>query len=550
MENKEPEVIIENEQDNLLDKFETPSASSPAKKKKSSSAKLLIIALAAALALGGVLCFLLFAPQSSEVTDKASDGTSVKTGLNSNKEWQANVKLDKNGKVKQNGGGSLLEKVPAEISRIELQNSGGNITIKSYTPKTKTKETDPETGETVEKTSETEYTIVGFEKLDLQSGVPDEIANACSTLEFSSISDPDASSHLADYGFDKPRAVAKVFFNDDSTAVIKVGNDAPQRLGTYVMFGSGNEVFLCDTEKTKTLLFTINDLVSLTVNKSADDAASSDFKTLTINDVTLKPNKDIDYVQNQYVLDDGSFADDTEASQVSGAVRGLYAESVAAVNPSADQLKKLGLSSPKARIKAEYSDTIVSLIASKPDSKGKCHLMETDGNIVYTIASASIPWVSTSRDKLTSDYLLNVKLSGLSKMTVTASGKTYNFDVKTTVTKTTDDDGEETDTTDTKIKFNGKELDSGYFQTFFDNCSMLKYEKGAVKNSGSSNPLTIKYTYSKSRKPDTIVFTKSGSSYIAIINGKATGFVYRSYVENLVKQAATVSKDKEVKSFW
>lgn len=34
MENKEPEVIIENEQDNLLDKFETPSASSPAKKKK------------------------------------------------------------------------------------------------------------------------------------------------------------------------------------------------------------------------------------------------------------------------------------------------------------------------------------------------------------------------------------------------------------------------------------------------------------------------------------------------------------------------------------
>ena len=549
MENKEPEIIIENETDNLLDKFETPTSSAKPAKKKKSGAKALIISLIAALVLGGVVCLLIFLPQNNEITDKLSDGTSVKTGVNSNKEWQAEVKTDKNGKIKVNGSGSFFSKVPADITKMELKNSGGNLTINANTKKTKTKETDPKTGETTEETGETEYTIVGFETLELQTGAPDEVANACSNLEFKSVSDADASDHLADYGLDSPKAEAKVYFSDGTTATFKIGNDAPQNLGTYVMFGSGKEVYLCEKDAVKPFSFKITDLISLTINNSASDESSGEFKSLKLNDISISQNKEKDCIQNTYVLDDGKFADDNEASQVTGAIRGLYAESVEAVNPDSEQLKKLGLSSPKAHIKAVYPDIIVDLIASKPDSKGKCFLMETEGNIVYKIASASIPWVKTSREKLTSKYVLNANLSGLSKMSVTADGKTTDFDIKTTVSKTTDDKGEETESTETVAKYKGKELDQGYFQTFFDNASMLKYEEANV-NAGGTPKLTIKYTYSKSRKADTLTFRKSGNAYAAYLNGKAIGTVYRSYIEQLCNQPDQIIKDKEVKSFW
>lgn len=552
MENKEAEVIIEQEDkgySDLLDKFETPQTVSKKKNKRSAGFLALIISLICAAALGGVLCFLLFAPQSGDISANESDSGNIKTGVNDNKEWQADVKVDKKGNIKNNGSGDFLEKVPSDIKKIELENSGGKLTITSYTPKTKTTETDPETGEAVEKTDTTEYTVVGFEDLELQSGVADEIANACTNLTFESISDKDATDHLSDYGLDKPKAVAKVYFSDDTTATFKVGNNAPQNLGTYVLFGSKNTVYLCDKETVENLLLTITDLASLTINSSADDADNSSFTSVKLNDITIKPSKFTDQIQNTYTLDDGSFADENEASQIAGAIRGLYAESVAAVNPTADQLKKFGLTSPKAHIIAKYPDTTVDLIASKPNSSGVCHLMETDGKLVYTISSASIPWVSTTREKLTSRYLLNVKLSGLKGLSATANNGTYDFKIKTTVTKTTDDEGEESESTNTVTKYKNTEIDEGCFETFLNNLSLLKFDSSNKKPSGSP-ALTVKYTYAKNRSADTIRFYKNGSDYLATINNTPVGTVYRSYIEKLRTQPARVAVDKEVKSFW
>ncbi|MEE3333521.1 MAG: DUF4340 domain-containing protein [Ruminococcus sp.] len=551
MENKEPEVIIEDKDyDSLLDKFENPTTSKPPKKKKSTGIKALIIAILCAVVLGTVVCLLIFVPQSSEITDSAKDGEAVKTGLNDKKEWQANVKTDKKGKINTNAGGQFTEKVPADIKTIELENNGGKLSIKSYTPTKKTKETDPETGDPVEKSEATEYTVVGYEDMALQSGVADEIASACSTLEFTKIVDKNGSSHLSDYGLDKPKAIAKVTYTDNTTATIKVGNAAPQNLGTYVMFGSGMEVFLCNSDSTKALLFTLCDLASLTINEAASDNDKNEFKYVTVNGVTMKPSKYTDQIENKYVLDDGSFADENEASLVSGAIRGLYATGVAAVNPTAAQISDFGLKNPKASIKADYPDIDVELIASKADKKGDCYLMEKDGKIVYKIASTSLPWLNTNREKLTDKYILHVKLSGLKGMQVESNGKKYDFDVKTTVTKTTDSEGEESESTNTVTKYMGNEIDEGYFETFLNNVSMLKYEKGKIKNSGTNCPLKIKYTYEKNRPADTLAFTKSGNQYVAILNGKAIGFVYRSYVEKLIDQPGKVAVDKEVKSFW
>ncbi len=557
LKNTEAVVENDNELDDIFEKFDAPKETSSASKKKNSHIKALIIAVIAAVVLVGAGALLIFVPNGETTSAELKGSAEVKNNVKNNVH-EVSVKTDSNGKIKENGSGSLINKVPSDISKIHVKNNTDTYTITSYTPKKKTKETDPETGKAKEKTDATVYTLVGYEKFKLQDGVADEIANACSTLSFSSVSAEDAGSNLADFGLDKPRAVVTVTYNDKTKSVFKVGKDAAQNLGTYVMFGSGKSVFLCDKDTVSKFLYGINKYISLTINENASDNNAGEYKTLTISgsnfsrSITMKPNSDTKHISAANIITSpvNTYADDTEASTVTGAIRGLYAQSVAAVNPSSSKLSGFGLSSPYAKISAKYSDTTVSLIASKPDSKGDCYLMKNGGKVVYKIASSSIPWVSTSEKKLISNYVLNPELSGLKKMSVSFSGKTYDFNIKTTETKTTDDSGEETSTTDTVTSYENEKLDEGNFETFFKNAAMLtKAEKNGPAVSGTP-ALTIKYSYSGGRSADTVMFFKSGSKYIASVNSKSVGTVYSNYIEKLITQTPQVAKDKEIKTFW
>ena len=413
MSNKNEEIssVVDNDKelDDILDKFETPEVSKASTKKKNGHIKGLVVVIAVAVALAGVGAALLFAPKEdakTEIKGPAAVKNEVKDNVH-----EVEIKTDSNGKIKENGKGNLIEKVPADITKIKINNNRGDYEISSYTPKTKTNETDPTTGKVKEKTDATIYKIIGYEDFKLQDGVADEVANACSTLEFTSVSAENAADNLKDFGLDKPRATVTVTYTDKTKSVFKVGNDAAQNLGTYVMFGSGKTVFLCDKEKVSKFLLGINDYISHTINESASDASTSEFKTLTLSgskfsrSVTLKPNPDTKHVTaaNIMVFPIQTYADDSEASTVTGAVRGLMAKSVAKVNPSSSDLSNYGLANPYAKLHAEYSDITVNLLASNPNSKGDCFLMKDGGKVVYIIASASIPWVNTTEKKLISN---------------------------------------------------------------------------------------------------------------------------------------------------
>ena len=560
MSNKNEEIssVVDNDKelDDILDKFETPEVSKASTKKKNGHIKGLVVVIAVAVALAGVGAALLFAPKEdakTEIKGPAAVKNEVKDNVH-----EVEIKTDSNGKIKENGKGNLIEKVPADITKIKINNNRGDYEISSYTPKTKTNETDPTTGKVKEKTDATIYKIIGYEDFKLQDGVADEVANACSTLEFTSVSAENAADNLKDFGLDKPRATVTVTYTDKTKSVFKVGNDAAQNLGTYVMFGSGKTVFLCDKEKVSKFLLGINDYISHTINESASDASTSEFKTLTLSgskfsrSVTLKPNPDTKHVTaaNIMVFPIQTYADDSEASTVTGAVRGLMAKSVAKVNPSSSDLSNYGLANPYAKLHAEYSDITVNLLASNPNSKGDCFLMKDGGKVVYIIASASIPWVNTTEKKLISNYVFNPELSGLKNMSVSFKGKNYDFNIKTTTVKTTDDKGEENSTTETTTKYKGKNLDEGNFETFYKNVTLLtKAEKGNPSASGTP-ALTVKYTYSGSRTPDTVAFYKSGAKYIATVNSKSVGTVYANYIEKIISQTPQVAEDKEVKTFW
>lgn len=500
--------------------------------------KILIIISAAAVLLTGLMLLLIFMPKSNSQNGAATfdEGIDMSTSVDSNGVHQAKINTDENGNIKNNSYGTLIEYVPADISSIHIENSKGTLDITSETPK----------GEA------TVYTVKGCEASELQPGIADAIASAVSQIDFSEVVTLD-KSRAKEFGFDKPRATATVTYNDKTKAVIILGNNAPAGAATFLKFGDGDAVYLVEASSVSALDYGLTDLISLSINDTAANTNNAAASSITLSGsafgdtIELVPNTDGKVSASYKITTPNSgYASETESSLVEGAIRGLYAESVKMVNPSSAQISELGLSSPYAKIKAVYPDATVEIYASKPDSQGKVNLMLKNGSAIYTMDSTKLPWVTTSYEKLRSEYVLYPKLTALSSMSINDGKKTYVFDLASREVKATDNQGSETTSTTTTVKYGKKEIELSYFSTMLQNISMTKLADIKSESAGGTPVLSVTYTYA-SGGSDKVEFYSTGSNrYVASVNGVSVGHVYTAGINKILEQPAKVSENKQV----
>lgn len=506
--------------------------------------KILIIVAIAAVLLAGIMLLLIFLPDGEDQDGTASYDEGVEMSVSTDEKGvhQAVIATDKNGNIDNNSYGTLMEYVPAEISKIHVENTSGTLDITSYTPVNEDGETDT-----------TQYTLVGYEDFELQTGMADDIANDAAQLDFSKVITLDKNKS-SDYGFDNPAATVTVTYTDKTKAVIIVGDNAPQNKGTYVKFGDGDAIYFVETDAVDSFSYSLTDMMSLTVNSSADDSDSSQASSIELSGdnfsekVVLKPNTNTDnsasYLMTKPIE---CYAGETGTSKVEGAIRGLFAESVKAVNPSDSQLKKLGLSSPHAQIKAVYPDTTVNLICSKPDGDGYVYLMEKGGKVVYRMASSNLAWSTVTYEELLSEYVLNPKMTALSGMSVNNGKKTYEFKLSSKEVTTTDNEGSETTSTTTTVQYGKEEIELGYFTTFYQNITLTERVDATAESVSSEPVFSVTYSYASGNSSDTVSFYKtSGNRYLATLNGSAVGHVYQSGINKLVKQTEEIAKNNQV----
>lgn len=509
--------------------------------------KIFIIAAVAAVLLIGLMLLLIFLPKGdSEGTATYDEGVKMSVSVDENGVHQAKIITDKNGNIENNSYGTLMEYVPADISTVHVENSKGTLDVVSYTPKDKEG-----------KTEATQYTIKGYEDFELQSGIADEIASDASQIDFSKVITLDKNKS-SEYGFDKPRATVTVTYTDKTKAVIYVGNDAPQSAGTYIKFGNSDTVYLVATDSVSAFDYGLTDLISLTINDSASDSDNSQASSITLSgsnfskNIVLAPNTD-GKVSASYKITSPieGYASESESSLVEGAIRGLYAESVKMVNPSSSQLSELGLSSPYAEVKAVYPDATVDIVSSKPDGKGKVNVMEKGGNVVYVMTSEKLPWVTTSYEKLVSEYVLNPKMTALSGVSINDGKKTYDFSLSSKEVTTTDNEGSETTSTTTTVQYNKKEIDLSYFSTLFQNIAYTQLADHDCESAGGTPVLSITYTYSSDKSSDTVSFYETGANrYVASLNGTSVGHVHKSTINKVAGQVAEVASNKQIDSVF
>ncbi len=485
--------------------------------------KIIIGVAIAAVVLVGVMLLLIFLPKGGETDGDAAsidEGASITLSTDDKGVHQAAVARNSKGEVENNSYGTLMNYVPADISRIHIENTKGTVDVLSKTPE----------GEA------TVYTVEGYEDFELQAGIPDQIASAAASLSFTLVAGKDDGKNSAEYGFDSARSVATVTYNDGTKAIITVGSDAPQEAGTYIKFGDGEDIYVVDTEVVSVFDFGLTDLMTLTINSAAETGDNNQASSITVSGanfpetIELVPNNS-EKVNASYKLTSPieGYANEKESSLIEGGIRGLYADSVVMVNPSDSQLSSLGLSTPYARVKAVYPDETVELICSKPDQSGNICLMTAGGKVVYTLSASKAPWSETSYEKLVSEYALYPRMVSLSNMTITSGGNDYSFDLSSREVLTTDDDGEETKSTTTAVYFKGDEIQLENFSPLYNDASLIELADAGTGSFSGEPEFKITYTYAEDGSTDMIEFYPSDNNrYLAVLNGRVEGHARKS----------------------
>ena len=482
-------------------------------------------------------------------------GIDMETFVHEDGLHDATIKTNDKGEIENNSYGTLLEYIPRKINKIVIKNQDGDFTIKAEHPVDKDGKTLPSV-----------YTIEGYEDFTLTDELTNNIATTVSIVKFAKVADL-GGKKASDYGFDNPRAEATVYFNDDTYAIIRVGDDAPDTEHCFIQFGDSKNVYVAAKSDVKALLIGFHDLFNRGLNSDHTSVADDSFDKIILGGTHLKEEivlvKNEDYydtsnkktfLQNTYILEShGNLpANNLEGSKIVGSIKAPTAESVVCVNPTDKDLEKYGLKTPYATVKTNYINSEetydaqgnkvtnnevvlkVSLLASDVNSEGMVYMMEEGGTLVYRISALSAPWATTTLDSLYSEYVFYPNYEGVESVEVTANSKTYKFVMTYDGT--------------VKVSLNGKSLDADQYWILYQDIVFIENEGQDTTSASTGDILKIKYNYVGSRASDTVVYSTTDSQkVIATVNSRKVGYAYKTYLTSLVSNIEDFANGKEIK---
>lgn len=513
-------------------------ADAPKKQRLSARAIVLIIAIVAVAAL--IITVVVTANQKPKpVTEEELPQKPVEmaTTVDEKGEHHVEISTDEEGEIAQNGYGELVSYVPAQISKIEVENTAGSFVVNSTTPEGQA----------------TVYTITGFEGYELRAGMADAVANDAARLSFTTVAA--VGGNMADFGLDKPRATVKVTYTDNTSAVFRVGNEADGGVGTYAALGDDNNVFLVANDAVDSFLYSVLDMISYEITPKAESVENDSFSVIEISGshysdpITLVPNTE-EAFKASYKLTKPyeMFADNVEGNDISGSIRDLYAESVVCVNPSDGQLSSFGVKDPYAKVHAVYPDTEITLCCSAPGDDGLVNLYNPDKGIIYTMHHSSLGWAQTSIDKLLPKTVVELNKDVIAKIVVTSGGKEYAIDLSHSTENAINENGDEEQVAAMEAKMDGKKIPEENFLVFFQNFNAMN-NLGSVSKAGDKIVYQWKISYTNGRADDVIAIYEAGEKgCAAALNGMIIGSVTKSHVSALQQDIIDMAAGKTPKS--
>lgn len=499
----------------------------------------IVATLAAAVVLAGAVTALLLTQPAAEEDDTSSASSTSST-----------VSIP------------LISREKADVESVHVKNASGEYTIlaRTETVSASSSSGSEESGEEKEPTTTTTFYVEGIDE-ELQN--TSNVGSAASygyTLSASSEIGNAEDLELADFGLEEPVAVVTTTFTDGTEETYSVGNESPVT-GTYVLYKDKVYAAGVGTYVDKTSLDFVNTTVLSITPPEDTDSSDSSSSTANSNDftrfvftgknfpeeVTITPYDGLTAsyrMTTPYVVNVATNA----ISDVMNGVESLTADSVAAVNPTDEELEKFGLKDPTVKLKFTVNGQSYTLMSGALDGTDRYFML--DGvDVVYKAADSTIAgWSNVTLFDLRDSFVWLQNIADVTKMTVKTPSSTEVFDLERTV-------NEESSTEDQTIYeysvtgTDGQELTyQGMFTDYYQTIIGIQLLDEEAKTEVSGDPmLEVTYEFYEGGDPVTVRYYADGSRRcIAEVDGQIVGVVTRQVVQTAIDNTAVALENKSV----
>lgn len=442
---------------------------------------------------------------------------------------------------------TLIEQVSSNIEQITVKNSGGEYTLLVYNAQVENSvESNGETS--IETTTETVYTMQGYEDYFVDKENVDSLAYDCSNL-FSSKTINSKNNSDSDYGLDKPRAVVSVRFSDGSTKTVKVGNNAPGDEGVYVRMGDEDKIYLVAVDSVESMLIEKLQMFDKTILQELDD--NETLSRLSISGSGRETplsieNNSFSIISEYYMTSPKTTAcDQTAVSNLCDtSIFPMVADSTVAVDVTDKEIAEYNLDNPYYILETSTNNTSYKILVSKPDEDKNCYIMKDGYKAIFKIASSDMEFMSSDGSDIISSTVIYPNILKLNSMELSYGKITNNYIVTNTPSKNEDDIEYITST----VKLDESDIQSSIFSAFLKNLSVLERSSKIPEYDGKSEPLlTASITYNNNTK-DTLALYKTETKAVIVLNGESVGTVELETANELLNDSKLLATDTKFDS--
>ena len=299
-----------------------------------------------------------------------------------------------------------------DINELTVENAGGGFDIIR-----------------VSEATEDEDAVYGIEELESfltdeseLSSIIDQFANV-SAMRLIEENAPD----IAKYGLDDPTYVVTTYYDDGTTHTFTVGDILPTDNGAYMMFDDDPNVYSMGDTKMSRLDYTALDFMDLNVideweSYTDDDGNEVTAPTIEYLQVTGGTLEDVFRMEPIDTEEESSLASsygstyrivspiesdfrvktnaeggDDNAIYTTG-LQSLEALSVAAINPTEEDMAAYGLDEPYCTIEFSRDGTehtwLVGAALTTEDGTAAHYFYSEDQPVIYVVADSDLPWIS------------------------------------------------------------------------------------------------------------------------------------------------------------
>lgn len=356
---------------------------------------------------------------------------------------------------------------------------------------------------------------------------------------------------LSEYGLDQPAVTIQVATVGQEERTLFLGNAAPANAGTYILYDG--KIYLSDTTSlsvfSKNKFSFVDNQVTETAPDSYDNTSiqlSGSVRpapiTLQIKKVPEDTTTDTDNkeptgdTQYSYTLTtpvERTISADS-AQLVLEDLFSFYANSVAAVNPSAEEMAQFGLGEPFSILTADFDGNGFTIKTSKPDQNGYVYLMRDGSPIVYSSAANRIPWLTVQYEMLIKAIYSPSDVSDVSRLVVASTQQAFDFVL------THEDGGGMT------VSCNGEELDPQTFTQLFQTITPIPPKEYTESEPTLQPALTMTISYVKEdRPPDVIQLSSTGNGSLFLTVNSKTNYTAEERLIQLILENCQKAIDGE-----